>query len=166
MRAVYRKYNESLHWHEWLLNLGEDEHGLWLGAPPNNVAQRGEEPPIVAPQAHVVLFPRGQWWTASFNDRPQKTEIYCDITSPVEFSAGLVTMIDLDLDVIRRRNGTVLIDDEDEFAEHQVKYGYPPEVIASAQASCDWLAANVAVSEPFVSAFKPYLDKARLATMD
>ena len=33
-------------------------------------------------------------------------------------------MVDLDLDVIRMRDGGIL-DDEDEFAEHQVRYGYP-----------------------------------------
>ncbi|MFC0625411.1 DUF402 domain-containing protein [Kribbella deserti] len=163
VRSVYRKFDGALHWHEWMAWLGEDEHGLWLGAPEGNECQRGDEPAVVMDQAHVVLFPRDQWWTASFNARPAKTEIYCDITSPVEFvSDELVTMVDLDLDVLRRRNGDVLIDDEDEFAEHQVKYGYPPEVIASAQASCDWLVANVVTTEPFLSAYKPYLDTARL----
>lgn len=158
---VYRKYDGALHWHEWMPYLGEDEHGRWLGAPANNPSQRGDEPPVVMPQAHVLLLPRDRWWTASFNAPPQKTEIYCDITSPVEFSDDLVTMVDLDLDVLRRRDGTVLVDDEDEFAEHQVKYGYPPGVIASAQASCDWLVANVATEEPFLTAYKPYLDRVR-----
>lgn len=36
-------------------------------------------------------------------------------------------MVDLDLDVVRRFDGSAEILDEDEFAEHQVRYGYPPE---------------------------------------
>ena len=36
-------------------------------------------------------------------------------------------MIDLDLDVRRRRTGAIELLDEDEFAEHQVKYSYPAE---------------------------------------
>ncbi|MGH3372621.1 MAG: DUF402 domain-containing protein, partial [Nocardioidaceae bacterium] len=158
VRAVYRKYDGKLHWHEWMLHLGEDEHGVWLGAPPENTAQRGDEPPVVAPQAHVLLLPRDQWWTASFNAPPQKTEVYCDITSPVEFADGLVTMVDLDLDVIRRRNGKVLVDDEDEFAEHQVRYGYPAEVVANATAAARWLVDALGDgTEPFASAYQRWL---------
>lgn len=163
VRAVYRKFDGALHWHEWMGWLGEDEHGVWLGAPAGNECQRGDEPAVILAQPHVVLFPRDKWFTASFNGQPAKTEIYCDITSPVEFvSDELITMVDLDLDVLRRWTGEVEIDDEDEFAEHQMRYGYPPEVIAEAQASCDWLAANVVTAEPFLSAYKPYLDMARL----
>jgi protein associated with RNAse G/E len=49
-------------------------------------------------------------------------------------------MVDLDLDVIRRRGTPVpFLVDEDEFAEHQVRYGYPAEVTTAAQSSADWL---------------------------
>ena len=162
VRVVYRKYDEKLHWHQWMRYLGEDEYGVWLGAPPNSVAQRGDEPEIVQSQAVVQLFPRDKWFTAAFNDEPRWTEIYCDITTPVEFGEDVFTMIDLDLDVIRRRDGTtVLVDDEDEFAEHQVKYGYPADVVATAQATCDWLVGAVVTEEPFLTVYKSYLDKVR-----
>ena len=52
------------------------------------------------------------------------------------WDGGLVTAVDLDLDVIRRFDGTWYVDDEDEFAEHQVSYGYPPELVASREAEC------------------------------
>ena len=161
VRVVFRKFNGSLHWHQWTWFLDEDEHGVWLGAPPHSKARRGDEQPVIHQQAHVLLFPRGSWWTAAFNDPPAKTEIYCDISTPPEIGDDQVTMVDLDLDVLRRRNGTVLVDDEDEFAEHQVKYGYPPDVIRNAQASCDWLVQHVATSEPFTTVFRTYLDKIR-----
>ena len=38
--------------------------------------------------------------------------------------------VDLDLDVVRGTDGPLVVDDEDEFAEHQVALGYPPEVVA------------------------------------
>lgn len=162
VRVVYRKYDEKLHWHQWMRYLGEDEYGAWLGAPPNSVAQRGDEPEVVQSQAVVMLFPRDKWFTAAFNDEPRWTEIYCDITTPVEFGEDVFTMIDLDLDVIRRRDGTtVLVDDEDEFAEHQVKYGYPADVIKTAQDTCDWLVRAVVTEEPFLTVYKTYLDKVR-----
>jgi protein associated with RNAse G/E len=162
VRAVYRKFDGSLHWHQWLKYLGEDEFGVWLGAQTGGVSQRGSELTLTQEQAHVQLFPREKWFTAMFNDPPRSTEIYVDVTTPPEFPADdLVTMIDLDLDVIRKRDGTVIIDDEDEFAEHQVKYGYPRDVIEKAQATCDWLVGAVANEEPFLTVYKGYLDKIR-----
>ena len=44
-----------------------------------------------------------------------------------------VEMVDLDLDVVRGFDGSAQILDEDEFAEHQVRYGYPPEVTGHAE---------------------------------
>ena len=161
VRVVYRKYDESLHWHQWMEWLGEDEYGVWLGGRVGAVSQRGEGLKLTAEEAHVQLFPRDKWFTAIFNDAPRMTEIYCDITTPVEFSDDRVTMIDLDLDVIKRRDGSVLVDDEDEFAEHQVKFGYPAEIIEQAQASCDWLVGAVVNEEPFTSVYKRYLDMVR-----
>jgi protein associated with RNAse G/E len=161
VRIVYRKYDGKLHWHQWMTRLGEDQYGVWLGAPAGATAQRGEEPAITMEAACVMLFPREQWFTASFNDAPQKTEIYCDITTPVTFGEDEFTMIDLDLDVVKRRDGSFYVDDEDEFAEHQVKYDYPADVIRAAQASCDRLSGAVRTEEPFLTAYKAYLDQVR-----
>jgi protein associated with RNAse G/E len=55
--------------------------------------------------------------------------------------------VDLDLDVVRAWDGTLLVDDEDEFAEHQVRYGYPAEVVVAARKSCDALVAAIARAE-------------------
>ena len=161
VRVVYRKYDGKLHWHQWMRFLGEDQYGVWLGAAKGSVSQRGDEPEVTHRQAHVQLFPRDQWFTAIFNDVPTRTLIYADITTPVTFSEDEVTMVDLDLDVIKRRDGTVLVDDEDEFAEHQVEYGYPADVIAAAQASCDRLVRAVVEDEPFLTVYKTYLDQVR-----
>ena len=38
-------------------------------------------------------------------------------------------MIDLDLDVVRFRDGRVEVLDEDEFGQHQATLGYPPHMI-------------------------------------
>ena len=52
-------------------------------------------------------------------------------------------MVDLDLDVRRRRSGEVELLDEDEFAAHRVRFGYPVEVVAAAEAAAQWLIASV-----------------------
>lgn len=158
IRVVYRKFDGSLHWHMSARLLGEDEHGVWAGLPAMTEATRGHEPPVIFRQASVMLFPRGQWWTAAFNDAPEPTEVYCDVTTPPHWPApGEVTMVDLDLDVVRSRSGAVMLLDEDEFAEHRVRYGYPGDVIAAAHRTAAWLRTAVAGREPFASAYRAYL---------
>jgi len=160
VQVNYRKYDGTLHWNLRMRRLGEDEHGVWLGLPADSVMRKGDGPEVPIECAHVILFPRGTWWTAVFNAPPRSTEVYCDITTPVEWvSPDEVTMVDLDLDVIRKRpDGRTLLVDEDEFAEHQVRYGYPAEVIARAEAAGQWLLEAVkGGAEPFGKAYRPWL---------
>ncbi len=161
VRVVYTKYDGSLHWHHPMRYLGVDEHGTWLGAPARTAIQRGSEPPVVVEWPFVQLIPDGQWWTAAFNGESAATEIYCDIGSPPRWlHPGEVTMVDLDLDVLRiRRDGQVRLVDEDEFAEHQVRYGYPADVIRQAEHAAAWLLAAVqARAEPFDTGYRGWLD--------
>ncbi|MEU6849470.1 DUF402 domain-containing protein [Actinacidiphila alni] len=146
VQVNYRKYDGTLHWNLRMRRLGEDEHGVWLGLPADSVMRKGHNPEVPLPEAHVILFPRDAWWTAVFNAAPRSTEIYCDITTPPRWpSPAEVTMVDLDLDVLRKRGAAApILVDEDEFAEHQVRYGYPGEVIAAAEAAAAWLMAAVA----------------------
>jgi len=163
VRLVFTKYDGSLHWHQIMRYLGEDVHGVWLGMPGGATAQRGSEPPVRFDEPMVQLVPAGQWWTAVFNDAPAEVDVYCDISTPARWvHDGEVTMVDLDLDVIRRRGGQILLDDQDEFAEHQVRYGYPAELIRQAEQAAAWLLAAVSAgAEPFGLAYQAWLDKVR-----
>ncbi|MDJ0344540.1 DUF402 domain-containing protein [Streptomyces sp. H10-C2] len=156
----YRKYDGSLHWNLRMRRLGEDEHGVWLGLPANSVMRKGHSPEVPVPEAHVILFPREGWWTAVFNAAPRSTQIYCDITTPPQWVSGTeVTMIDLDLDVLlKREEPAPRLVDEDEFAEHQVRYGYPADVIEHAAGTAQWLMKQVgAGAEPFATAYRSWL---------
>jgi protein associated with RNAse G/E len=162
VRVVYTKYDGSLHWHHTMQYLGEDEHGVWLGAPARSTSRRGDEPPVVIRQPFVGLFPVGQWWTATFNGEPADTEIYCDISSPPQWpDDSKVTMVDLDLDVLRlRADRQVVLVDEDEFAEHQVRYSYPASVISQAERAAAWLMEAISGgAEPFATAYRAWLAK-------
>jgi uncharacterized protein len=164
VRVVYTKYDGSLHWHQSLRYLGEDEHGIWLGAQAGSTAQRGSEPPVRFDAPMAQLIPAAQWWTAVFNAAPARLDVYCDISTRARWvHPGEVTMIDLDLDVLRRREDQqVLIVDEDEFAEHQVRFGYPAEVISQAEQAAAWLYDAISGgAEPFGSAYLGWLDKVR-----
>ena len=162
VRVRYTKYDGSLHWHFTMRYLGEDEHGVWLGAPAGSTTQRGAEPPITFDAPSVLLIPAGVWWTATFHGEPAYVDVYCDIGTPPQWrAADEVTMADLDLDVLRvREDGRVLIDDEDEFAEHQVRYQYPAEVISEAERATAWLVEVISAgAEPFASEYRGWLDK-------
>ncbi|HWS33128.1 MAG TPA: DUF402 domain-containing protein, partial [Actinoplanes sp.] len=66
--------------------------------------------------------------------------------------------VDLDLDVIRSRDGEVQVLDEDEFADHQVLYGYPPEVVEQARATtAELVTLLTAGTQPFEEAARAWL---------
>jgi protein associated with RNAse G/E len=166
VRVVYRKYDGSLHWNQPAWRLGEDEYGVWVGAPAGTPVRLGEQHRQPATAAHAVLLPRDGWWTAVFNAPPHRTEVYCDVTTVPVWTGDEVGMVDLDLDVRRRRGGEVQLLDEDEFAAHRVKYNYPPDVVASAEAAARWLAGALSDgAEPFAGGYRHWLELADLSDL-
>ena len=137
MRARYTKWGGKRHHGADLVYLGADEHGDWLGDPVGNQWSGGPKS-FVSVTDNVLLVPRGRGMTAMFySAHPEQAfELYVDITTPPAWDGDRVTAVDLDLDVIRRFDGSWYVDDEDEFAEHQVSYAYPPELVAAAEAEC------------------------------
>lgn len=120
--------------------IGEDEHGVWLWAPPGIEAQRGDEPPKQTSHAFAKLIPHDGWFTAIWN-AAGKYEIYIDVGTPPVWTDDRVEMIDLDLDVVRYRDdGSVAVLDEDEFLEHRNTLGYPFDIVDRARATTAMLA--------------------------
>lgn len=150
LRVRFQKWGGGAHWSADVVWLGEDEHGWWAGWPPGTRWTRpGME--FTSHGRQVGLFPRERGFAATFYEPvPEyRYRLYVDVaTTPtlsVSRTAGCeLTAVDLDLDVIERFDGGVFVDDEDEFAEHQVIYGYPPEVVAAAEAERDRLLREVA----------------------
>lgn len=50
---------------------------------------------------------------------------YCNIAMPSMLNGNQLSFVDLDLDVVKRRNEDWIVVDEDEFEVNSVKYGYP-----------------------------------------
>lgn len=156
----YYKYPRTLHWRHDLVHLGEDAHGVWLGAPLGTVVQRGQEPALTMDRLFVQLVPPDRWWTAIFN-QGFRTDVYVDITTVATWpAADRVEMVDLDLDVIRLRDGTVYVDDEDEFDQHRVELGYPPRMVDSARGAAARVALDLERSAPpFDGSAGPWLNE-------
>ena len=156
------KWGDRPHWRYDGTFLGSDEHGEWLGFP---VGTRYERPGLafVAEFASACLVPAGgQAFLAGFNDENATHRVYVDMATPPEWVGSVLRAVDLDLDVVMLQDGTVYVDDEDEFAEHRVAYGYPPEVVAMAESSAAAVLAAVRQGRaPFDGTAARWLDLLR-----
>jgi protein associated with RNAse G/E len=146
----YRKWPDSAHWHFTVNSLGSDTHGAWFCLPDGALIQRGTEVPIIS-RMSVMLLPKDAWWVASWNtDKTKPHELYIDIVKRVRSDANEVTMIDLDLDVVRTWDGHVEMLDRDEFELHKQTFHYPRELVEKAESTAELLANSVANGqEPF-----------------
>lgn len=137
------KWGGRPHWEYDGVFLGTDAHGEWLGFPVGTFYRRpGME--FVATFAGVMLVPAGgAAYLAAFNDASAKAAVYVDMATPAAWDGPVLRSVDLDLDVVRLQDGTVYLDDTDEFAEHRALYGYPDDVVAMAEASAASVLAAV-----------------------
>ena len=149
VRVVARKWPDRPHWEHDAVLLGEDEHGVWVGAPVGTAMSRPGAA-FSTDQAQVTLVPHEAPFLASFYGRGGSAhcDVYVDITTVPTWSSGVVTAVDLDLDVVRGWTGRVWVDDEDEFAAHRVRYAYPSDLVRLAVSSCDAVRTAVQAGLP------------------
>ena len=176
IRCEMSKWGDRPHWRFEGIHLGSDEHGEWLGFPQGTHNRRpGYE--FHSEVDCVTLVPADGWYAATFHAPGIWCDLYIDVTTPGEWHGDVLRAVDLDLDVIRMSAtpptstrsapqnlsagpGETFVDDEDEFAEHQVAFGYPAEVVGAAQASCDELVAAVRAGlPPYDGAHRRWLDE-------
>jgi hypothetical protein len=164
IRCQMSKWGDRPHWGFDAIYLGVDEHGEWIGAPGGTHHTRpGHE--FHSDVDAVTLVPSGGWYAATFYAPGIWCEVYVDLATPATWDGPVLRSVDLDLDVIRladplpdaaqqagvdagRVAGGVFVDDEDEFAEHQVTFGYPTEVVGAARGTCDELVGAVRAGLP------------------
>lgn len=157
----YFKYPRIPHWrHPDLQLLGTDEHGTWLGAPTGTAVQRADEAAVILDRPFVQLIAPDRWWTLIVN-QGGKYPIYVDITTPPTWSGDdRVELVDLDLDVIRRADGSVEVLDEEEFVEHAASLAYPDRMVAAARATtAEVVLAITQGREPFGDAGRDWLER-------
>ena len=152
VRVVMTKWGERPHWEFDCLVLGSDDHGDWLGVRAGTHMSRPAAE-YVAPVDQVVLAPVAgeDWlrgWVATFHAQHGSVHTYVDMTTPPLWDGPVLRCVDLDLDVVRGTTGRVWIDDEDEFAEHRVAFGYPEEVAALAMTTVDRIHRAVSEEQP------------------
>ncbi len=133
VEVEFRKWPDRPHWRYPMVVLGDDEHGRWLFAPAGTPTRRGDEPVRYASHAFLSLVEEGAWRVPIFNAGGPIC-VYVDLATPPVWEGTTVRMIDLDLDVVRRTDGTVAVVDEDEFADHRLRYDYPDGLVDAVEA--------------------------------
>lgn len=164
VHVAMTKWGDRPHWEFDAVVLGHDEHGTWLGIPAGTPHARPGMA-FVSEVASVTLVPAdGAWALPTFYAPGIWCRTYVDVATPAVWDtsedAPVLRAVDLDLDVIRGGHGRVWVDDEDEFAEHRVSLGYPPEVVAAAERSVGAVLAAVTDRLP------PYDDRTPAAWLE
>jgi uncharacterized protein len=156
----FTKWGGKRHWRYTMEPLGTDQYGQWFGARAGIEMRRGYESPIVQTHDFVTLVPHEGSWIANWNPpTAKKYAMYIDVTTKPVFEEGMVCAVDLDLDVVQMLDGSIRVLDEDEFAEHQVLYGYPAEVISQAEATTAELVKQIVSGlEPFATVGRARLE--------
>ncbi len=143
----WRKWDGGLHWVHECVYLGSDRWGEWFGQLPGWDSERPGR--VVVPRhPNVTLLPPSGDFAFTRNAAPHDTRTYIDIAWDVRFDGGDPTGIDMDLDVVDREGRGVYIDDQDEWDEHRVSYGYPLEIVARLEALAVDLERRVKTAEP------------------
>ena len=140
----------------------------WFSGRPGILYERGDEPPVVEIDGFVMLVPSRPTlatkdWVVFWN-LWDGVAVYVDVTNTPRYDDRVVSAIDLDLDVVAQRDGGVEIVDVDEFDEHRVVLGYPPEVVDKALWTADWLLHKIrAAAPPFDATGRVWLSALRQA---
>ena len=127
--------------------LGSDRFGTWLFCREGELHHKPDGTSPAIPSDGVQLLPHTGWWAAWWwrNDH----WIGVDICTPPTLDAAGWSYTDLELDLVRRKDGTVLLVDEDEFE----RAAFPPTVAAAARRTASELQARLAdATEPVVAA--------------
>lgn len=165
MRRVtvqFLKNPDIIHWGFEVSYLGEDEWGDWMAVPHGTVRWKGAKSVRPTRRNAVFCAPRDQWWHLAYEGPNSDNYVaFIDISTPPRWlSENRYEMIDLDLDVGLGVDGSVVIEDEDEFEVHQIKYGYTDEMIQGAVAeTAKIVKALEAGQEPFFEVAQGWLGK-------
>jgi hypothetical protein len=77
-----------------------------------------------------------RWFNVYHNHRAtdrHSIETYVNVSLPAQFDGETLRWVDMDLDVVVLTGERVELWDEDEFAEHRQRFGYPEDVATRAQ---------------------------------
>ena len=68
-----------------------------------------------------------RWYSVFRFQTPEGSllKFYCNVNTPARLESGVLSFVDLDVDVLVNPDYSYVVLDEDEFARHSELYGYP-----------------------------------------
>ncbi len=100
--------------------IAEDQHGTWFFTPANSpIEWTNLEGKSTAWEFDVLcLIPPSEWYFALWwGPSDHAVELSVDVTAPATRDGNVWSWLDLEIDLFRLKDGTVGIEDEDEFEE-------------------------------------------------
>ncbi len=151
IEVAFWKWPHVRHYHHHLRLLGEDENAVWGVCEAGEHVRRGGAFAFVRPHDYLMAIPRVGCWSALWYPPDDlDREVYVNVNSSPVWTGDHVDIIDLDFDLLRMRDGSVNILDEDEFEQHRLEFAYPAEIVAEAQRGLAVLTETVGrPDEPF-----------------
>ena len=159
VRVLSTKYDGSLHNDYEAFVIVEDEPasdeiaGCLRLYVPRGTPLRSYRGDFGTPVDFTALFwPGGAPWFNVYHnhwtDERYTIATYVNVSLPAEFDGETIRWVDMDLDIVVRAGGMVQLADEDEFAEHLERFGYPEDVVSGSRAAASELMRLAAAGEP------------------
>ena len=82
-----------------------------------------------APDDAMGIFFDDRWYNVWRVTSSPRDLWYCNMSMPATFDGSTLRWVDLDIDIRRNLDGSLVILDEDEFEVNRVEMGYPDEVV-------------------------------------
>ncbi|MEX2372263.1 MAG: DUF402 domain-containing protein [Dehalococcoidia bacterium] len=152
VRILSTKYDGSLHY-DYRARLVEETAGVLrvvseVGTPV--IGYRGEG---ALGCSMTQLFFTDRWYNVFHNHEPlgrRRMLSYANIGTPARLEGDTIHWVDLDVDVIQTETQGLVVVDEDEFADHRVRMGYPDDIVARViEARDELVALGANLSFPF-----------------
>lgn len=159
IRIETTKWGGAAHWVHPGNYLGVDDLGVWVGFP-TGTHHRRPGLAIDSPVDSATLLPHDDWCAMTFHAPGIWADTYVDLATPTVWEGTTARLVDLDLDVIRRHDGSIYLDDVDEFELHRVQLGYPQDVVDRTWNRATTLQRDLAEGRaPFDGRARSFLDQ-------
>lgn len=158
------KYNEKLHY-QWEASIIEhtDKYILVYGTPERKLIHYTKGKIYDCDTYSIEYYPLDDWFTVNIDIHDNgELDYYCNICMPAKFKQGNICFIDLDIDLIKNKQGDWTVVDEDEFEVNSIKMGYPKDIIENSKKSLNNLIFKIKQEEhPFNGFLHKYITKLR-----
>ena len=122
------------------IDLGTTGDGRWLFVGKGTTVTRPGDRSYNHPCDAIALIPPSALWTATWLV-DWDPSLYVDVAKLVSVDPQRIVTMDLDVDVVRRRDGEIEVRDLDEFRTHSRQMSYPPDLVDSVGRTADELEA-------------------------